>query len=75
MNYYNDILLCERYPEIFKNRHNDLTKTAMCWGFECGDGWFWLIDAMCEQLLHKKNHIQDQIKYCRVKLEIGRAHV
>jgi hypothetical protein len=21
--------------------------TAMCWGFECGDGWFDLIDELC----------------------------
>ena len=35
-----DEKLCEKYPLIFKNRHADMTETAMCWGFECGDGWF-----------------------------------
>ena len=42
-----DEKLCEKYPLIFKNRHADMTETAMCWGFECGDGWYNLIDVLC----------------------------
>lgn len=42
-----DDLLCQRYPEIFRNRHRDQTETGMCWGFCCGDGWFDLIDSLC----------------------------
>ena len=42
-----DEKLCEKYPLIFKNRHADMTETAMCWGFECGDGWFNIIDVLC----------------------------
>ena len=42
-----DKQLCERYPEIFKDRNGDMTKTAMCWGFECDDGWYQIIDALC----------------------------
>lgn len=42
-----DELLCSKYPEIFGDRHGNVTKTAMCWGFECGDGWFDLIDTLC----------------------------
>lgn len=42
-----DKQLCEKYPEIFANRHADKMTTAMCWGFECGDGWYQIIDALC----------------------------
>lgn len=42
-----DELLCERYPKIFKNRNASMTETAMCWGFDCGDGWFNIIDQLC----------------------------
>lgn len=42
-----DRKLCEKYPKIFADRHADMMATAMCWGFECGDGWFWLIDNLC----------------------------
>lgn len=45
-----DSLLCTRYPKIFKDRHADMRSTAMCWGFECGDGWFTLIDTLCSQI-------------------------
>ena len=46
-----DGLLCKRYPEIFKMRHAPMTETAMCWGFECGDGWFELIDCLCASIM------------------------
>jgi hypothetical protein len=45
-----DELLCERYPKIFADRHKPKNKTAMCWGFMCGDGWFDLIDSLCAKL-------------------------
>lgn len=45
-----DSLLCEKYPKIFKDRHADMTTTAMCWGFEHGSGWFNIIDLLCGQI-------------------------
>ena len=42
-----DEALCEKYPEIFKDRHGDMTATAMCWGFECDDGWYHIIETLC----------------------------
>jgi len=47
-----DNLLCSKYPEIFSDRHADMQVTAMCWGFDCGDGWFPLIDNLCGQITH-----------------------
>lgn len=43
----NDTLLCEKYPEIFKNRFGSPRETPMSFGFECGDGWFEIIDRLC----------------------------
>ena len=45
-----DKLLCEKYPKIFVNRHESMMQTAMCWGFDCGDGWFNIIDRLCSQI-------------------------
>lgn len=45
-----DKKLVETYPKIFANRYGDMKTTAMCWGFDCGDGWYWLIDALCSNL-------------------------
>ena len=42
-----DAKLVEKYPLIFANRHADMKTTAMCWGFENGDGWYNIIDQLC----------------------------
>ena len=47
-----DKALCAKYPKIFKNRHADIRATAMCWGFEHGDGWYNIIDMMCANIQH-----------------------
>ena len=38
--------LCKKYPKIFKDRHAPMTETAMCWGFDIGDGWYQIIDSL-----------------------------
>lgn len=45
-----DKLLCQKYPKIFKDRHSSITETCMAWGFECGSGWFNIIDTLCNQI-------------------------
>lgn len=45
-----DKLLCERYPKIFVNRNKNMQESCMFWGFECGDGWFDLIDELCSNI-------------------------
>jgi len=45
-----DKQLVEKYPKIFKDRYTDMKDTAMCWGMECDDGWYWLIDSLCESI-------------------------
>lgn len=47
-----DELLCKKYPEIFRDRHGDKLTTCMCWGFEVDDGWFDIIDTLCETIQH-----------------------
>ena len=45
-----DKKLCEKYPLIFRDRRADKRVTDMCWGFDCGDGWYNIIDALCATL-------------------------
>ena len=52
-----DQALCEKYPAIFAQRHGDMRETAMCWGFEHGDGWYNIIDQLCANI---QNHIDWQ---------------
>lgn len=45
-----DEQLVKDFPKIFKNRYGDMQETAMCWGFMCDDGWYWLIRELCTLL-------------------------
>ena len=49
-----DKALCEKYPKIFKNRNGSIQETCMAWGFECGSGWFDIIDILCHEM---QNHV------------------
>ena len=53
MNKLLDEYLCKKYPKIFRDRHAPMTQTCLCWGFEHGDGWFFLIDALCSNIQNR----------------------
>jgi hypothetical protein len=66
-----DEKLCAKYPEIFRDRNAPMTHTCMCWGFDCGDGWYNIIDALCANIkAHVDNHnrnVQSNIKYQKIR--------
>ena len=45
-----DKKLCAKYPRIFRDRRAPMNRTAMCWGFSHGDGWYNIIDQMCANI-------------------------
>lgn len=47
-----DNLLCEKYPKMMVNRHKSMQETCMCWGFECGDGWFNILNSLMANIQH-----------------------
>jgi hypothetical protein len=61
-----DEQLCQKYPKIFANRHADMKTTCMCWGFECGDGWYNLLDHLCNSIQH---HIDWSIRQNEMDLK------
>lgn len=42
--------LFQKYPKIFKQKDLPISKTAMCWDIDTGDGWYMLIDELCNSL-------------------------
>jgi hypothetical protein len=60
-----DEALCAKYPLVFKDRHENMQHTAMCWGFECGDGWYNLIDTLC--VLLTSDYRSAQSRYNSIK--------
>lgn len=51
-----DEALCKKYPEIFRDRHGNIMESLMPWGFECSDGWYNIIDALCANI---QNYIRN----------------
>jgi hypothetical protein len=67
-----DEALCEKYPLIFKDRHANMQVTAMCWGFDCGDGWYNIIDTLCSYLT--SDYRQAKSRYDDVKDKLGQPN-
>jgi hypothetical protein len=72
-----DSLLCEKYPAMMVNRHGAVTKTAMCWGFECGDGWYNILNLLMSNIQshidwkNKKEQVVPQVTLDQVKEKFG----
>ncbi len=68
-----DDLLCQRYPAIFAQRNYSPNISGIGRGFECGDGWFDLIDALCEclQFWTDHNNGEPQVVVRQVKQKFG----
>jgi hypothetical protein len=66
-----DKLLCEKYPKMMVNRNKDMKETCMCWGFECGDGWFNILDQLMGNIQH---HIDWKEKQRNWAIEWNKEH-
>ena len=58
-----DKLLCEKYPKMMVNRLKPMQETCMCWGFECGDGWFNILDQLMGNIQHHIDWKEKQRKW------------
>ncbi len=72
MNKELDEKLVRDFPKIFAQRNLPMTETCMYWGFECGNGWFWLIDNLCGCIQrYIDNNEKEQIEAVQVKEKFG----
>jgi hypothetical protein len=58
-----DELLCIKYPKMMVNRNKNMQETCMCWGFECGDGWFNILDQLMGSIQHHIDWKEKQRKW------------
>jgi hypothetical protein len=42
--------LVKKFPNLFSDYAKDMKLTAMCWGCECGDGWYKILYQVCQKL-------------------------
>ena len=40
------------YPELFEQKDWSMQKTCMCWGIDCGSGWYGIIDRLCKDIMY-----------------------
>lgn len=50
MNQKHTEYLYKHFPELFQQRNLSPEQTCMCWGFECGDGWFEILKKLSKKL-------------------------
>ena len=69
-----DEKLCAKYPKLFRDRHAPMTVTCMCWGFDVGDGWYNIIDALCGNIqAHVDNQREQRANVLRYNRALSRA--
>lgn len=54
--------LYTKYPRIFKQKDLSVTKSCMGWGITCGDGWYQLVDRICQKMEEIYTQIPDKYK-------------
>ena len=64
--------LTEKYPKIFADCDKTPQESNMAWGMACGDGWYRLIDNLCENLQFQTDRNGDpQVVAAQVKEKFG----
>jgi len=72
-----DELLCKKYPKMMVNRLKPMMETCMCWGFECGDGWYNILNQLMGNIQHhidwknKNSEVVAQVTLDQVKEKFG----
>jgi len=50
--------LYKKYPDLFKQHALSPDKTCMCWGIDCDDGWYDLLDILCGYIVSNDKNIE-----------------
>ena len=66
-----DKQLCEKYPKMMVNRNKSMMETCMCWGFDCGDGWYNILNHLMGSIQH---HIDWKEKQHNWAVEWNKEH-
>ena len=63
--------LFKKFPKIFRQKDLSPRETAMCWGIETGDGWYWLLDNLCRAIQNYCDVKGFQVEATQVKEKFG----
>jgi len=82
MNRENTRTLYQRYPRLFRGREMSLQENLMPFGFECGNGWFKIIETLaakieaeCQRLMAEEGLKEEDLPIAvQVKEKYGTLH-
>ena len=59
--------LLKDFPKLYRQHSLPMTETCMCWGFDCGDGWFDVIYDLSKEI----TKIDPNVEAVQVKEKFG----
>jgi hypothetical protein len=64
--------LVNEYPEFFKGIGKSPQESCLAFGFECDDGWYFIIETCCSLIKHHyKNKKEIDFEFLQVKEKFG----
>ena len=66
-------ILYEKYPDLFRDKDKPPQETCMCWGCACGNGWFDILDKLCEKI--SKLDKDEDFRFLQIKEKFGGLRV
>jgi hypothetical protein len=58
----------KKYHNLFLGKDLPMTQTAMCWGIECGSGWYDILDELCGKIqAHCEENGYDDVMFTQIK--------
>ena len=68
--------LLTKYPELFVQHEWSMQTTCICWGIECWDGWYNLLDGLCGNIMdYCKSRGITPPQFTQVKQKYGTLRV
>lgn len=63
------------FPHLYRGRFKSAQESSMCWGFECGDGWYQLLHDLSAKLsCFLSEHPEVDFEAVQVKSKFGKLH-
>ena len=59
------------YPKLYRQHTLPMSKTCMCWNFECGTGWFGIIDDLSRRITEIDEREGNETQAVQVKEKFG----
>jgi hypothetical protein len=73
MNQELDDYLVKRYPQFLKGRNESPPHSPMRYGFQCRDGWFNLLNMLCESIENHIINVKRNNEFNQTQIDLAKA--